>query len=356
MATLHIFIIHSEGLTQRAVRLHGIVQNMRLVAQQLGYEVRPYFVLTPSPSDISSKQEEYQSKLNYDPTGLKELDVTTKVLSVEILSNLEKHVKAWQMIDDTNEGHKDDIFMVLEDDVFLLPGNVPNYVELLRLVQKQHFDNDVPWDLLLLGISRQDGTNTLTLQNTTEHFKLIPSKEAYLITRAAVATMLKDFTATIKFGMRGQLSWYALTHPSLRLRNPSKQVTLDGSKLGITPTTLHENTTLVYNAEYMQMLTYMSMTKEELVAALPTLGKIYASVSALNSPHIAHLYGVLLYKAGEMKEVSDIMDNAITLMKQQQGLLNSRTELLNNYIDMCKDLQIDLPSIFREKSKYSGIV
>lgn len=356
---LHIFILHSEGLTQRAARLHGTFQNMRMAAQYLGFDVRPYFVLSPTPQDILNSQDDYQPKIAYDPTGILELDSTIKVVSVEILSNLQKHINTWKMISETAPATAPDkdYYMVLEDDVFILPDSFPAYIEFLKLIKTNSDD----WDIIMMGIAHNHNTAPLpmSLHDTREQFKLLPSKEAYMITRETATQMYADFSDTdttkIKFPMRGQLSWYIQTHPDLRVRNPSKQVTLDGSKLGICPTSMHENNILVYNAEYMQMLEYMNKNNDAIKADINNIHTIFQAVKSLGSSDVLHLYGVLLYRAGMFDESYEVMNKALAQLKISEGLLNSRTELVNNFVDMCKSMQKDteVPTL---PSKYLNVI
>ena len=358
---LHIFIIHSEGLTQRATRLHGVVQNMRVAAQYLGFDVRPYFVLTPTAEDVGNNQAQYSPKISYDPTGIPELDNTIKVVSVEILSNFQKHINAWKMIGDAVAvGNDNDYYMVLEDDTFMLPDSFPAYVELLKLVQ---ISKD--WDVIIMGIAHKSAgsdTSPLTLHDTSKLFKMLPTKDAYMITKETATRLYADFsdtdTSKIKFPMRGQLSWYIQTHPDLRVRNPSKQVTIDGSKLGLTPTSLHESNILIFNAEYMQLLEYMNKNNEVIKADIEQIKVIFQAVDSLESSDVLHLYGILLFRAGLLEESYGIMSKALKMLKDKQGLVNSRTELVNNFIDMCKSMQTDIKEtdILSTPSKYLNVV
>ena len=356
---LHIFIIHSEGLTQRATRLHGVIQNMRVAAQYLGFDVRPYFVLKPTSQDILDNQAHYQPKISYDPTGIPELDATIKIVSVEILSNFQKHINTWKMISETCDSEKI-YYMVIEDDTFLLPDNFAAYVDFLKFIQ-----TNTDWDLILMGITQSvdnGDKSPICFQDTSKLFKLLPAKDAYMITKETAAQLYKDFSDTdttkIKFSMRGQLSWYIQTHPNLRVRNPSKQVTLDGSKLGLAPTTLHENNLLIFNAEYMQLIEYMNKNTEIIKANIDNIRTIYQGVENLESSDVLHLYGILLFRAGLLNESYDIMNKALSSMKEKQGLVNSRSELVNNFIDMCKSMQSDITDtdILSTPSKYLNVI
>lgn len=353
---LHIFIVHTEELTQRAVRLHGVIQNMRLIAQNIGLEVRPSFVLTPTTADISKDQDTYQKRINYDPTGVEEFDKLSKLVSVEILSNYDKHLKAWEMISENPQPN--DIYMVVEDDVFLLPKNALNFAELLTMA----YNSRSEWDMILMGISKAtpqelDRESPLKLQNTREMFTVLPSKEAYLISPATARRMASEFRTPIKFPMRIQLSWHIQKSSATEFRvfNPSKQVTLDGSKLGLAPTTLHDHNVLVFNSEYMQLLEYMSKPHDVVAKDCDIITKIYESVAGLHSPEIMQIYGILLFRAKRFKEAQSIMMEALGTVQKQQGLLNSRSELLNNIIDMYKDMQTDISELLTTKSKYSTL-
>jgi hypothetical protein len=351
--TLHIFIVHTESLTQRAIRLHGTVQTLRTLAQDVGYTVKPFFVLNPTAADITAAQDSYQNRINYDPTGVTELDNQRKILSVEILSNIEKHVKAWSMIADTASASDKDLFLVIEDDVCMLPMNVKNYVELLKIFAG---DTSVPvWDLLFTGIAPQSrSVSEIGFENTRDQGNIITNKEAYFITPSTAKRLLSDFATVIKFSMRLQLSWYMHNHTDLRVYNTNKQVTLDGSKLGITPTTLHEANYLLYNAEFVHLTAFLNKTSSEIKAQIATINKIYSDIEHLKNPNIMHVYCLILHKGGFHEKLSEIMTTAIEALQNQQGLLNSRTEMLNNFIDMCKDLQPDL-SLLKAKSKYLGM-
>jgi hypothetical protein len=353
---LHIFIVHTEDLTQRAIRLHGVIQNMRLIAQNIGLEVKPYFVLTPATADISKDQDAYQKRINYDPTGIEEFDKLSKLVSMEILSNYDKHRKAWEMISENPEPK--DMYMVVEDDVFLLPNNALNFAELLTTA----YNSRNEWDMILMGLSKTDPKihspdSPMVLQNTRELFTVLPSKEAYLISPATARRMAAEFKTPIKFPMRIQLSWHIQkTSPTeFRVFNPSKQVTLDGSKLGLTPTTIHDHNVLMFNSEYMQLLEYMSKPHADVEKDSALITKIYESIASLNSPEIMQVYGILLFRAKRFKEAQSIMMESLENVQKQQGLLNSRSELLNNIIDMYKDMQTDIPELLKTKSKYSTL-
>ena len=352
--TLHIFIIHTESLTQRAIRLHATVQTLRTLAQDAGYIVKPFFVLTPNVSDLTPSQDKYQGRINYDPTDIPELNSQRKILSLEILSNFEKHMKAWNNIAEISaSAGLEDLFFVIEDDVCMLPVQNLNYTELLRIFAKPV---QPEWDILFTGFSHTKSNDVMGMGivNTREHLKVLPNKESYFIKPTVAKRMLGDFATTIKFAMRAQLSWYMHVHQDVMFCNTTKQVTLDGSKLGITPTTLHESNYLLYNAEFVSFANYLNMSSTNIQANIDKINKLYTAVEHIKNPYITHIYALVLHKGGFYDKLPLLMNTAIESLQGQQGLLNSRTEMLNHFIDLCKDLQPDL-SMLNAKSKYRGM-
>jgi GR25 family glycosyltransferase involved in LPS biosynthesis len=349
--TFHIFIIHTESLTQRALRLHGTIQALRLRAQAAGYVVKPFFVLNPTSAEITSRQESYQSRINYDPIDVPELDHTRKMLTVEILSNMEKHAKAWNMITNMKNDTAGDLYMVIEDDMVMLDMHLENFSSLLKLFKTEK--NTQTWDILFTGLSSPHD-KTLEIEDTRKNTKVLMSKEAYFIQKPFAKRLEAECLTKIKYPLRQQLSWYMLTHIDAHFCNTTQQITVDGSKLGLTPTTLHESNYLISNAEFTQFVKYYSSTEEEIKKNMKEIHKLYDSIKHLASPYITHIYVLILHKAGIRDNLVPMMLSAIDGLHEQQGLLNSRTEMLNHFIDICKDVQTDL-SLLNAKSKYLGM-
>lgn len=334
---------------------------MRTLAQHVGYDVRPFFVLNPTPQDIASKHEEFDKRISYQPVSQQPFDKMSKMLSLEVLSNMERHVKAWTMICNIISNSPKDLYLVVEDDALLVSENFANYVELLLLIAKSP---PTDWDMIFMGVSHNDQEqqqnnqirNQMYLQDTRKFFKVLPSKDAYFVNKKTALQLKEAFSKTIRFSLRIQLSYFLHNNETIKVFNPSKQVTIDGSKLNM-PTSIHEGNILIFNAEFMQLFEYISKNKDDITNNIDTIDKIYKSVEQFKNPDVMHLYGVLLFRAGRVKDATTVLTSALTVLQERQGLVNSRTEMLNNFIDMCKDMQYDLPDIMANgKSKYLGVL
>lgn len=345
----HIFVIHTQKLTLRQGRLHGVIQTIRTTAQAAGYEVKVTMILKPDPEHFDDKTIPLMEKrIKYEPVGIQEFDsiinpaTNTHVLSVEELSNYEKHREVWRRISAETSA---DLYMVIEDDIFMIPDE--------HDVLREVFNNidHTSYDFMTFSVADQTTkkTDPMNLLNFREVGKILPSKESYFLSRRA-ARVLYDQSETIRFSMRIMMSYILCKNPSLNVMYPNKRLFIDGSKLGITPSTIHGGNVLIYNQEFMELWKFISHDKPP----LREIREIYKRVAHIRNPDIMHIYGVLLYRAGELHEAQDAFIEAVQVMKEQQGLLTFRSELLNNAINIHEHAQWDVPAIISKPSKYAN--
>jgi uncharacterized protein HemY len=120
--------------------------------------------------------------------------------------------------------------------------------------------------------------------------------------------------------------------------------------LGLFPSSTHANNVLIYNQEFMDLFKFLQTEKPP----VREIREIYKKVAHINNPDIMHIYGVLLYKAGELHDAQDALTSAVEHMQKQGGLLTPASELLNNFINIHQHTQWDLPDLIAKPSKYSS--
>lgn len=329
--------------------MNAVVQNLRLAIYRLGYQVRPYFILKPTPNDIATHQKEYQDRVNYEPTGCTDFDKEHTILSAEVICNYDKHLDAWRRISELSIG-SNDICMVMEDDTFMISQSSSTFGELISLA----IEDMSVWDIVFMTVSHGNHEGPVTFQNTLDHFKIVPSKTTYLINKKAAAELLVSLRAPIKFSLRVQLSWYLSNNSSLRVVNPNRTAIIDGSKCGFYPSSIHDKNVLIYNSEYMKLLSLLRETDDIIKENIEKIHTIYKSVAHLESPDIMHVYGLLLFRAGQAPKAQTILCDAVDVTKKKKGLLTVKNELLNNLIDTYKYTQSDIEHVKTLKSKYFG--
>jgi hypothetical protein len=277
--------------------------------------------------------------IKYDPVNVPQFDKTIDILTIEQLSNLEKHRDAWRRIASLPPS---DTFMIIEDDAFVVPECDKHIQELFKM------DPTTAYDICVMGLSDANTSYPeLTLLDLRGVGTLLPSKDSYLVNHAT-AKLFLEATETITFMPRIQISYIVHSHPEIKARYPSARMMLEGSKLGLYTSSLHPNNTLIYNQEYMELWEYMSKD----VVPVKEIRNIYKKIEHIRNPDIMHLYGVLLYKGKEVDEAVAVMKEAVDEMGKQHGVLTHRSDLLNNYINIHEFVQPELIESSSKPSRY----
>ena len=340
---INLFIIHSKHLTLRKNRLQNTLRIIDDIGKKNNFIIKTQFILQHDPDEIQSKIDELNKLVSYDPINDDDFDKQRYMLSVQLISNIEKHKQAWKLIQNMPSNN---LNLIIEDDAILLPECISNFDEFLNI-------NDNNWDMIILGLSvnipSQDSNNFINFRNI---LKILPSKEAYCL-KPSTAKLFLEQSQNYKFTLRLSLSYLIKTNPELKIVFPKKRLFIDGSKLGIVPSSIHPTNVLVFNNEYIQMHQYIHKSPEDIKKNFNEIQKLYKIVENLHNPDIMHLYGVLLKKINRLEEAEEILIEGIQELKKQQGFLNNQSEILNNLVDIYKDLQNDINTIDIKTAKYS---
>lgn len=333
----YLYVLHSPKLVLRHQRLQEVIHLVRDVVGESSREFRLIMITKHEPAQLQNDLEEINKKVKYEKVGIEEFDKSISMLCIEELSTYFKHRDVWSRV---AESSSEDMHLVIEDDTLLLSNPKEVLKEILNIAPSSY-------DFLSLSMSKENA-ETMELTNIRDSVMILPSKNAYILSKRC-AKVLHAQSETISFNMRHQMSYILHKNPSLILRYPNKRVFLEGSKVGMYMSSIHTNNILIYNKEYMDMLRMMG----EEVMDVRKVRDTYKTVAHLQNGDIAHLYGVLLYKCGEIKEAQEILLDAIELTKKQQGLMNFSSDLVNNTINIHEFTQWDLDAIMKLPSKYS---
>jgi hypothetical protein len=165
------------------------------------------------------------------------------------------------------------------------------------------------------------------------------------------ATKLLPALSKMSLSYRLQLSDWIDKNPEIISKYPTKRVSIEGSKVGIMPSSVNNNNVLIYNRDYLTLYN-MVLGKETFDMDVAT--KIYNLSSHLNSPDIIHLYAILLFKSEKLSEAKEHFMEAINQCVLKNGKLDRNTELLNNAINICGLYQPDRDSYRTTPSKYAA--
>jgi len=311
--------------------LDSFLSTMTTICKKIGdVIIEPHVITEPSQTHVEQNLKSYNDKIEYKKTGDSDFDKLMPVLNVPQLCNYEKHIAVLRQIsnDDDEEAH----YMVVEDDAAILPDFVLNMESMLLELKKTPLN----YDIIRLGITPQTNIEQKWIPINT---KILPSKECYL-TRSKFAKEVVAEAYPLRFDFRTFLSHAIFTRcqsgANVRLLHFHKHACIDGSKLGLCPSTLKSNNLLVFNNEYMSLMQLMN-GKEPIDCV--RIRQIYKSIERLKNPDAMHLYGVLMHKAGRFDEAESMLLEAIDEMIRQGGLINRGSELMYNYICIASMVQ-----------------
>lgn len=329
---LAIHIIRTEALNTRKP----------FTIENAGDNILFDYISQPDPDRLKPLVESLESKVNYDPTGDAELDRMIHPLTLEELSNIEKHRMAWRRVIQ-NPGAR---HLILEDDALLLP----EFTEAFKEIISAPSAGGIQLICIAAGKAATDPSAPVEWLPIREFGKILPSKAAYFIDPERAKIMLEQ-TQTYKFSLR-----YAMSRPELaeHIYYSSKLAFLDGSKVGLYPSSLHPNNILIFNKEYMEMWEFLSRPNEEVMAKFDEITAVYKKIAHLKNPDTMHLFGILQYKSGKLAAAEETLTEALHQATVQKGMVNAGSDMLNNLINLYEFIQADeIAEIRATPSKYA---
>ena len=363
---LNIFIINAKHLTKRIESITRIIQVIAIHAKAAGFsKVCCNTMRVWEKEDIQAKIAEYNERVSMEACGDQVYDQLIGDISVEVLSNMEKHKHTWKMISEASSAH--DINLIIEDDAIIMNEHVSNLKETLAYLYDASHDSQ--WDILFWGMAQENPKDVPPPNIVLTRFdklcnKLIPSKEAYFINKQTAAQLYSVWcnpAFKVSYALRIQLSKYLYFNTGIKAMFPNRRVTLDGSKLGLFPTTIHSCNSLIYNGEFVKLLQIYMLPEEEIHAHMPAVNALYKVVQ--NAPNkmadVYHLYGMIQMKIKKYVEAEEAFVQAVSIVVEQQGLLNNRSELMNNAVNVYKHLQTDVGvggSVKLSKYEIPGVI
>lgn len=344
---LKAYIIHEDGLKFRETNMNNTLTIIRKTCEANNITFMPTIIKNPSTEALLKDINNLQTKVKYEKINDPEFDNRMHMLSIEMISNIEKHKEAWRLI--ANDTSVNPISIVLEDDAFLLPDFSANLTQLLKQLPNLLLEGPRKWDLCFLGTTKQDGSSgdDIHFHDTRSVGKIIPTKESYIVTPHIIRRLINSVD-TMRYTMRTHLSWFIHTNQDIRSVYANKPTFLDGSKIGICTSTIHPMNPLVINKEFMEL--WNLQNKKEV--SIQEIRSLYKKIEHLRSPDILHIYGKLLIERGNYMDADEAFLEALKLLRAQHGIMGSSSHIINDAINNYKNIQRDPHDYRNKESKY----
>lgn len=356
MIRLNIYLVYSEELENRRTTINSVVSLVKDICQEKNIEMKLHVITEPSKDYVNTHITAFNSRVNYDKFADTASIYNNLIMPLNAcqISNFEKHRYIYKLIRDNNAKADDadaatikEFHLIMEDDVILLKDHISNISELIDDLNADAADD---WDILF---------NCLNVVNSPEKFininqlyNIIISKSCYIIKNAEMCEKLYDATNTFKLNIKITLSKF-LKDNNYTAMSYNKITFIEGSKLGLYPSSVNPNNYLFLNNNYIT-LKQLSEKKELTDEDIRNAEKIYADSQNIPSIDIQGLMGTIYLNYKDYKKAKEYMNLSLNNLKKCKGYsIMKNNELLNNTINIYKYEQDMLKECLAVKPKYS---
>ena len=341
---IDIYVIRSEHLKLRFKYLEKTLERIRKIMKENNYNTNVYYITSPSAEEIENNINDYNKfiNLNNDEIEDKEFKELQSKFNYQQLSNLFKHKKAYEMIKNNNNNNNNHNF-IIEDDIILIENeNENNFKEFMKKLIK------IDYDLLFTCCIFNNNKKGLDYLLSTLQNKILQCKSSYFINKET-ANNLYEYLNVIRFNIKISISKFIFDNKkTIKSYVLNKSTILEGSKVGIFPTTINTNNLLIQNNYFIDLVNMLNDDKIDIKKCQEHYEKY-----GKNNPDFQHILGIKYYKNKQYKEALEILQSALINTKNNEGLIAPFTELLNNCINMHQLYQDDIKDCFSKKGKYS---
>ena len=346
MIRLNIYVVYSEELENRHGTINSSLSLIKDICVQKNIEMKLNIISEPGKEHINKHINTFNTRVNYDKFADNNIyNDLIMPLNVCQISNFEKHRYIYKLIlENTNV---DDLHLIIEDDIIILKDYINNISEFIDDLNSSHDDD---WDILFTCLNVVN--NPAKYININELYNIIISKSCYVIKNRELCEKLYEATNTFKLNIKLTLSKF-IKDRNYKALSYNKITFIEGSKLGLYPSSVNPNNYLFLNNNYIE-LKKISEKKELTEDDIITAEKIYSNSQNINSIDIQNIMGTIYYNYKNYKKAKEYMYTSLNNLKKCKGYtIMKNNEILSNTINIYKYDQDLLEECIASKSKYS---
>ena len=341
---INIYIVYTNELENRIKNLNNVIEIFKKLCNKNNVDVIINIIKEPSAKTIDDNINSFNERVDYNKfEGDNEYNQYIENLNTFQISNYEKHRELYKIIKDKDENS---LYMIIEDDVLISNSYINNIEELINYLKDGN--NDI-WDILFLSLNTINSSEEI-IDFRKVYNKLI-TKCCYFI-KPKICEKLYNETNTFKLTMKNTLSKYINDNEDLKAYFFNKITFIEGSKLGIFPSTINNVNYLYFNNEYIELIKIYnkdSLNKEDISKSI----ELFKQVENINSSDLNNILGMIYLKNKNYKEAKQCFISALELHKKNFGYLQKNSIILSNAIDIFKYDQDMLEECIKTKPKYS---
>jgi tetratricopeptide (TPR) repeat protein len=342
--TINLYIVYTNELVNRTNNINNVVDVIKKLCDKNDIHIINNIIKDPTSKLIDDNINLFNDRVDYSKfEENNEYNDSIDMLNTSQISNYEKHRELYKIIKD-----KDDtsLHMIIEDDILVSNAYVNNIEEFLNYVKD---DNNNIWDLLFLSLNNINSEEKIV--NYRKVYNKLVTKCCYLI-KPKICEKLYNHTNKFKMTIRNTLSKYITDNTDLNVYFFNKVTFIEGSKLGLFPSTTNNVNYLYFNNEYIELVNIYNkdvLTNEDILRS----GELFKQAENLKSSDVYNIMGMIHNKKKNYKEAKQYFTTALELHKKNFGYLQKNSIILNNAIDVFKYDQDMLEDCIKAKPKYS---
>lgn len=351
MVLFNIYVIHENKYKTRFNIINNTLTELKKICDKIGnIEVKIKFILENEKIDIKRiNYNKYPIDTDNNDTNSINTEYNNKItlLNENIISNIERHRIIYNYI---YKSEDDDTYhLILEDDAVIGIDYINNIEEAFEKIANKEYSD---WDILFTCLPCIKQYEKLELINVKDSFKFLMNKSSYFI-KKKICKELYDYTNTIKLSHKDILSRFIYENDKYKFMFLNKNSILEGSKLGIVPSSINGNNYLFQNNYYHSLINISNKTNLE-KKDLDESEKIYEESSKqFLSADMMHIMGIIYYKFNKYDNAKEYFNKALENTKLHDITLFQNSEILNNTINIYQYNQEFLEECKNLKSKYS---
>ena len=340
MMDIDIYVIKSEHLKKRCELLVLSLDVICKIMKKYNYNIKIINITTPTIEDIEKNLTEYDKIINLNNDDIEDKDFKAAQVKFNLaqLSNLHKHLHAYEIIKKSKTKHN----YIIEDDIVLLDDHKNNFDELIKSLDK--FD----YDILLTCLAMNDNNNSkLTLLPINKYFKILLTKNSYFI-NPETAEKILEYMNIIRFPMKLSLSKFIFDNKDkLKLFILNKHTIFEGSKIGLFPTSVNTTNYLFQNNNYITLTNMYNNNETD-------LNKVYNHYIEFGKDNadFLNILGLIYLKNKRYKEAIEYLKLSVINFKKNDGYMVQFNETINNCINIHQLYQDDIKDCFNKKGLY----